>query len=111
MKFAEHVSFCAVCGGAIAQGEQIEKHLTGRWVHIDCLTTGTKAYRTRETNGTDHWSPKTLREVLSQQQTFAPDVVTSQQIGNLITLLDLHRPLDIHGNHGRMHTPTCGCEV
>lgn len=56
------------------------------------------------------WCPKTLREKLCIQQTFAPDRHTSAEIGRLISLLDLHRPLGSNGKHGNLHTPTCGCE-
>jgi hypothetical protein len=56
------------------------------------------------------WSPKTLRERLCEQQTFAPDDFTRDEIGRLIDVLDLHRPLGSNGKHGYLHTPTCGCE-
>ena len=62
------------------------------------------------------WSPKSLREKLCIQQTFAPDAFTREEIGRLIRILDLHRPLGNDGKHGAtgghpdLHTPTCGCE-
>lgn len=59
--------------------------------------------------GPDRWCPKYLREVLCQQQTYAPGVATSLAIGDLIRLLDVHRPLGPDGKHGDRHTPTCGC--
>lgn len=58
----------------------------------------------------DHWCPKMLRERLCQQQTFAPDEATRDEIQSLINLLDTHRPLGPDGKHGDRHTPTCGCE-
>jgi hypothetical protein len=56
------------------------------------------------------WCPKGLREHLCQQQTWAPDDFTRQEIQRLIGVLDLHRPLGGDGKHGELHTPTCGCE-
>lgn len=61
-------------------------------------------------NNIGHWAPKALREVLCEQQTWAPDEFTSWQIQHLINVLDLHRPLGVDGKHGDLHTPTCGCE-
>lgn len=58
----------------------------------------------------NRWCPKMLRERLCQQQTFAPDDITRDEIGGLIALLDLHRPIGPDGKHGKRHTPTCGCE-
>lgn len=55
------------------------------------------------------WSPKVLREYLCEQQTWAPDTFTRDEIGRLIGVLDLHRPLGTDGKHGTLHTPTCGC--
>lgn len=57
------------------------------------------------------WCPKTLREKLCTQQTFAPDRFTRDAIQTLIDVLDLHRPLGTGGKHGNLHTPTCGCEA
>lgn len=56
------------------------------------------------------WSPKYLREVLCAQQTNAPDEFTRAEIGRLIRLMDLHRPIASDGKHGNLHTPTCGCD-
>lgn len=56
------------------------------------------------------WSPKALREKLCTQQTFAPDDFTRDEIGRLINVLDLHRPLRNDGKHANLHTPTCGCD-
>ena len=56
------------------------------------------------------WKPKMLREQLCEQQTFAPDTFTRDEIGRLIAILDLHRPLRADGKHRELHTPTCGCE-
>lgn len=56
------------------------------------------------------WSPKWLRECLCAQQTNAPDSLTRDELSRLIRLLDLHRPMDGGGKHGKLHTPTCGCE-
>jgi hypothetical protein len=58
----------------------------------------------------NYWYPKGLRENLCQQQTFAPDNFTRNEIERLIEILDLHRPVDNAGKHGMLHTPTCGCE-
>lgn len=56
------------------------------------------------------WQPKMLREHLCEQQTHAPDQVTSDTIQNLIDCIDLrHRPLGPDGKHGDLHTPSCGC--
>lgn len=57
------------------------------------------------------WSPKSLGEWLREQQTWAPDEFTRMEIGRLIDVLNLHRPLGVDGKHGTLHTPTCGCEV
>jgi hypothetical protein len=63
------------------------------------------------------WCPKWLRECLCAQQTNAPDEFTRDEIGRLIRLLDLHRPLGNDGKHGAtgahgdLHTPTCGCDL
>jgi hypothetical protein len=56
------------------------------------------------------WCPKMLREYLCSQQHYAPDRLTSNEIGHLIAVLDRHRPLGPDGKHGNLHTPTCGCE-
>jgi hypothetical protein len=56
------------------------------------------------------WSPKWLRECLCAQQTNAPDEFTREEIGRLIRLMDLHRPIGNDGKHGDRHTPTCGCK-
>lgn len=66
----------------------------------------------RETPRADsQWCPKNLRERLCVQQHYAPDDHTRNEIGRLIALLDVHRPLGSNGKHGeRRHTPTCGCE-
>lgn len=56
------------------------------------------------------WQPKTLREKLCQQQSYAPDDETAQAISRLINILDRHRPLGPDGKHGDLHTPTCGCD-
>lgn len=66
----------------------------------------------RETPRADsQWCPKNLRERLCVQQHYAPDDHTRNEIGRLIGLLDVHRPLGSNGKHGeRRHTPTCGCE-
>jgi len=55
------------------------------------------------------WCPKMLREQLCNQQLWAPDAFTKGEIGRLINVLDLHRPLASNGKHGNLHTPTCGC--
>jgi hypothetical protein len=31
-------------------------------------------------------------------------------VNRLIQRIDTHRPLGSDGKHGRLHTPTCGCE-
>jgi hypothetical protein len=56
------------------------------------------------------WCPKWLRECLCAQATNAPDDRTRAEIGRLIRLLDLHRPLRNDGKHRTLHTPTCGCD-
>ena len=56
------------------------------------------------------WCPKWLRECLCAQETNAPDEFTREEIGRLIRLLDLHRPIANDGKHRELHTPTCGCE-
>lgn len=66
------------------------------------------------------WSPKSLREKLCIQQTHIPpgylEKVTRAYFGELIRILDLHRPLGndgkhgATGGHGNLCTPTCGCE-
>ena len=58
----------------------------------------------------DRWCPKWLREALCVQQTHSPDEITRSAIGDLIDLLDIHRPLGPDGKHGERHTSTCGCE-
>jgi hypothetical protein len=63
-----------------------------------------------EAGGPDYWDPKGLRERLCKQQRHAPDLAASLAIGDLIRLLDLHRPLGSNGKHGDRHTPTCGCD-
>lgn len=59
------------------------------------------------------WCPKMLREKLCAQQTHIPagelEKVTRAYIGELIRILDLHRPLGPDGKHGDRHTDTCGC--
>ena len=72
---------------------------------------GTSAHRCsdRTGGGLMRWNPKMLRERLCQQQTWAPDDFTRNEIGRLIAVLDLHRPLGDDGKHGDLHTPTCGC--
>lgn len=57
------------------------------------------------------WCPKFLRECLCAQQTNAPDEFTRSEIGRLVNLLDLHRPIGNDGKHGDKHTPTCGCDL
>lgn len=63
------------------------------------------------------WCPKWLRECLCAQQTSSPDEFTREEIGRLIRLLDLHRPVGSDGKHGAtgghgdLHTPTCGCDL
>lgn len=39
-----------------------------------------------------YWCPKWLREALCAQQTYSPDEITRSAIGDLIDLLDIHRP-------------------
>ncbi|NKW26819.1 hypothetical protein GS942_16780 [Rhodococcus hoagii] len=56
------------------------------------------------------WCPKILTEHLCSQATFAPDEFTRNEIQRLINVLRLHRPIGSDGKHGRLHTPTCGCE-
>lgn len=56
------------------------------------------------------WSPKTIRELLCEQQTWAPDDITRNEMDEMIAVLDWHRPLGRDGKHGDRHTPTCGCE-
>lgn len=58
----------------------------------------------------DRWCPKSLTEKLCAQQVFAPDAFTRNEIGRLISVLELHRPVKSNGKHGDLHTPTCGCE-
>ncbi|NKS12565.1 hypothetical protein GS580_16635 [Rhodococcus hoagii] len=62
------------------------------------------------TNYPQQWCPKILTEYLCAQQTFAPDDFTRGEIQRLINVLHLHRPTGSDGKHGRLHTPTCGCE-
>lgn len=57
------------------------------------------------------WCPKWLRECLCAQESNAPDEFTRGEIGRLIRLLDAHRPLASDGKHGKLHTPTCGCDL
>jgi hypothetical protein len=57
------------------------------------------------------WNPKGLRERLCAQESNVPDDFTRQEIGRLIRLLDLHRPVGSDGKHGTRHTPTCGCDL
>jgi hypothetical protein len=57
-------------------------------------------------------SIKSLRESLCTHQTRAeswPEDV-QQGVSDLIARIDKHRPLDASGEHGDLHTPTCGCE-
>jgi hypothetical protein len=56
------------------------------------------------------WHPKGLREHLCSQQWVAPDQETKDIIGDLIKLLDRHRPVGSDGKHANLHTETCGCE-
>lgn len=56
------------------------------------------------------WCPKSLREKLCTQVTFAPDDRTREAIGALVAILDEHRPLWSDGKHADLHTATCGCE-
>jgi hypothetical protein len=57
------------------------------------------------------WYPKSLIEALCQQQTFAPDAFTRNEIQRLINVLELHRPTASDGKHGDLRTPTCGCDA
>ena len=57
------------------------------------------------------WSPKALGEKLCVQQMFAPDAETREAIGNLLRILERHRPTGSNGKHGNLHTPTCGCDL
>lgn len=34
----------------------------------------------------------------------------SATLGNIINVLDHHRPLGSDGKHGNLHTATCGCD-
>lgn len=68
------------------------------------------------------WSPKSLREKLCIQETHIPETGDSLELrtrmafGELLHVLDIHRPLGndgkhhASGGHGDLHTPTCGCE-
>jgi hypothetical protein len=56
-----------------------------------------------------NWYPKGLIEHLCEQQVWAPDSYTRTMIGQLIAVLELHRPVGRDGKHGKRHTPTCGC--
>lgn len=68
---------------------------------------------------------KSLRESLCTAQTalgpartpdnvfdgfMTPERRASAHIGQLIAIIDLHRPLGDDGKHGDLHTATCGCD-
>lgn len=66
-----------------------------------------------------HGDLKMLRETLCRAQ----NAIANQAFGNkeqkerdsqrlqvLINEVDHHRPLGINGEHGNLHTETCGCE-
>ena len=58
-------------------------------------------------------SIKTLREHLcADQQRWGNEWPSniSSAVDILITMIDRHRPLGPNGKHGKLHTPTCGCE-
>lgn len=52
-----------------------------------------------------------LKEKLCEQQTYAPDDFTRREIGRLIEIMSLHRPVGPDGKHNNRHTPTCGCDL
>lgn len=56
------------------------------------------------------WDPKGLIEHLSQQQTYAPDAATKDELAVTIAMLREHRPVGADGRHGELHTDTCGCD-
>ncbi len=67
------------------------------------------------------WDLKTTREALCAAQTnlgqridMGTDVDRvphwMDRVQALIDQIDVHRPLDSAGRHGRLHTATCGCE-
>lgn len=65
--------------------------------------------RVGQPGGPRRWDPKGLLEHLNVQTVFAPDRQTRELIGLLSTKLLEHRPVASNGNHGELHTPTCGC--
>ena len=54
---------------------------------------------------------KMLREALCQAEA-EPNVPVDvkRSIGDMIRLIDVHRPLGSDGKHDNRHTATCGCE-
>lgn len=54
-----------------------------------------------------------LREALCRAETGADSLPedVKKLVGNLIGVIDTHRPLGRNGEHGNLHTPRCGCET
>lgn len=52
-----------------------------------------------------------LREDLCLVQASLSSPFSKKRIQNLIDGIDYHRPLDMKGKHGDLHTDTCGCDT
>ena len=59
------------------------------------------------------YAEKSLPEDFTDAQkveAFARHLRHVAKLQKLIDEIDVHRPLGSDGKHGRLHTPTCGCE-